>query len=159
LPKPERAKRSGRRQGGALRPDDGKPRGKTKMMTVAEFLKWVADKKAKANRDLGEFKNRLEKNPAYAFEWAGLGFEAAAMIEVCSIVENCIDTLSQINNSEEKASEENWFASMKKIALTNSLENSRRPSRSSSPYSNEMSREKAAVWTKVYDRLNNNPFV
>ena len=88
------------------------------------------------DRDLAKFKERLETNPAYAFEWSQNTFPAAAKIHVGRCLKEWITN---------KATIDGIMYEINKIVVRAV----RWPERSTSQQSNIMKQEIAAVWAEI----------
>ena len=99
-----------------------------------------------AERQLGPFKERLEENPAYAFEWSDSAFRAAAEKEVFEKFLEAM-TYNELEETDEEKVERLLGHAEREMRIH--LE----PKRSSSFAANEMGHERGKALRSVVELL------
>ena len=99
-----------------------------------------------AERQLGPFKERLEENPAYAFEWSDSAFRAAAEKEVFEKFFDAL-TYNELDETDEEKVERLLGHAEREMRVH--LE----PKHSSSFAANEMDRERGKALRTVVELL------
>jgi hypothetical protein len=111
------------------------------MTDFARLRRWLSGNLETAQRQVDLFKESLDKEPAYALSWAGRVYDAAAQLKVYNAA------LSFLQDTEESV------AGLRAEANRQVLQAARNPSRSTSPWSNEMDRCEAQAWAQLAEKL------
>lgn len=115
------------------------------MNTTFETLTHFADRLVQnAERDLTAWKEKLEKNPAYAFEWSSRTFQAAAELEVGKTVQAWLKMAETSEHTEERLLKDIMDEVKARV-----IRGARWPQHSSSPQSNEMKTIVISVWAEL----------
>lgn len=115
------------------------------MNTTFETLTHFADRLVRnAERDLTAWKEKLEKNPAYAFEWSSNAFQAAAELEVGKTVQAWLKMAVTSKRTEERLLKDIMDEVRGCV-----IRGARWPQHSSSPQSNEMKTTVISVWAEL----------
>lgn len=99
---------------------------------------WLAREKAAADKALAKFKENLEINPAYAFEWADSAVGASAVLEVIAKIKSGL------------TAGKTW-AEIKEWASAEVLQRACNMRRSTSSTSNLVDSNRLQAWASVLD--------
>lgn len=116
-----------------------------KLMNLSDDLVRMAE------RNLEDFKKKLNENPAHAFEWSSNAFQYAADLQVGRMIQRNLSDFA-VDKEGSEVTQEDRVEYILREALRISL-NQARASLSTSVQSNEMSRCIASTWAKVYQRV------
>jgi len=101
-----------------------------------------------------EFKERLDKNPASAFEWSATYFGDAARFDVAHMVKRYLEAAKDKADDYETKSDLEIIKTLRTIFYEEVLRKAKWPSRSTSPQSNDMElhlTSQKAEWLEVFD--------
>jgi hypothetical protein len=107
-----------------------------------------------SKKHIEEWKLRLDKNPASAFEWSRESFEAAARFEVAHIVKRYVEEGKSIKDDYTTPSDVEIIKTLRTIFYEDVLRRAKWPSRSTSVQSNEMEltlTARKAEWLEKFD--------
>lgn len=121
-------------------------------MSAEQSLKYLERelecKLDEANKGLAEFRNRLEKEPAIAFEWGGNAMMYAAHHKVITQITTSLPRLKE--NYPEAG---DVLRVLHKGLQTETLNAARMPKRSTSPIANVMDQEVGMAYAEWFNKV------
>jgi hypothetical protein len=118
------------------------------MITIKRLSNYAEELVRSGDIKIAKFKDSLEKNASYAFEWSSSAFEGAAQKEIGALL---LVTLEQAN---KKTSEEEIVKQIEAWAADRVLTGARYFPRSSSPSSNLMEQYRTAAFGELLFKIN-----
>lgn len=123
--------------------------------TIIQLKAWVEAEQSAATKSLDKFKENLEVNPHYAFEWSQAAFKAAGTLQMTGSV---LRALEWYQKPETRSPEKECLEGIRDEAYRAVMGGARNPARSSSPTSNLIETETVRAWADLLNWIDGRSF-